>query len=198
MNKDTTALLIMDFQNDIVHEKGKCVAFGISKHVQQQHAIENTQKLLEKARSIGIKVIFVGVEFKQGHPELKDTPVPIFQAERDMNMLVKGTWGAEFVEQLKPKDDETVIMKKSISPFTNPQMRKELNGMKTLILTGTATNFVVEATTREATDRNYEVIVVKDCCASMNEQLHDFSINNILPQLAKISTHDKVMERLSF
>ena len=80
--------------------------------------------------------------------------------------------------------------------YTNPEFKKELEGFETLILTGVATNFVVEATARTAVDSGYEVIIAEDCCASVNKDLHDFTIKNILPNLAIISGVNKICDEL--
>lgn len=71
-----------------------------------------------------------------------------------------------------------------------------MKGVDTLILTGVATNFVVEATTRTAADKDYRVIIAEDCCASMNKEMHEFTINNILPNLAIISNSKEICSSL--
>ena len=59
MDANTTALLVMDFQNDIVHEKGTFAGVGLAAHVKRQKAIENTAAVLEKARRKGIKIVYI-------------------------------------------------------------------------------------------------------------------------------------------
>jgi nicotinamidase-related amidase len=67
----------------------------------------------------------------------------------------------------------------------------------TLLLTGVATNFVVEGTAREASDRGYNVVVVGDCCASMNQEAHDAALSVALPFLSTISSSDEVIAALA-
>lgn len=194
MEKDKTALLVMDFENDMIDEKGKVAAFGMAAHARKQNAVENTAKLLNKARDAGIKVIFVKVGYSKDYREIISSKEPVQQMTPQTGAMIWDTWGTEFPEQLKPEASELVIKKSRISPFSNPQFEENLKGIETLILTGVATNFVVESTARTAADLDYEVIVIEDCCASLNQEMHDFSIKNILPNIAKVISSKELLE----
>ena len=188
LEKDTTAFLVMDFVNDIVHEKGAFAGLGIPAHVAKQHAIENTKTVIEKARKAGFPVIYVKVEYAAGYPEVKDVPAPIQQMTGQSGALLKGTWGTQIHDALAPLPGEQIFSKSRISPFTNPEFKKVVSAYKTLVLAGVATNFVVESTAREAGDAGYDVVVLSDCCASMNDAMHDFSMQNILPNFGRVMT----------
>lgn len=185
-NTSTTALLVMDFQNDIVHEKGKFAAWGLAAHVQEQKALENTAAMLAKARKAGVKVIYIKVEHAPGYPEIKNSKIGMYQGMKQAQALVEGSWGAQIHEAVKPQAGETILVKRRINPFTIPALETELRGKETLLLAGVATNFVVEECARTAAAKDYEVIVLEDCCASMNQVMHEFPIKNILPNLVKV------------
>jgi len=195
IDKNTAALLVMDYQNDIVHEKGAFAGWGIPAHVKQQNAVENTKQLLDAARKAGIRVVYVTVEYSPGYPELANAKTPMAAGLKG-GALIKGSWGAQIHDELKPLPTERIVTKSRISPFTNPALHDALKGTQTLILAGVATNFVVEATTRAAADQDYAVIIVEDCCASMNQQMHEFTLKNILPNLATISSSKEVISAL--
>lgn len=192
MNK--TALLVMDMQNDLVHEKGKGASFGIPIQMKQRRVIQNTKRLIELARSAGVKIIYVKVEFSQGAPEIALNKEPLLAGIRQSGMLATGTWGAEIHDEIAPKEDDMIIVKHRINPFSNPAIEKQLKGIQTLLLAGVATNFVVEATARSAADRDFDVIVVDDCCASMTKEMHDFSITSIIPMIGRVMTSKEVMQ----
>jgi len=196
IKKDNTALLIMDFENDMVDDKGKLAAFGIARHVKERNVTENTKKVLTKARSSGLKIIFVKVEYEKGYPELKNSKAPMYAGMNQTNALIKNTWGADLPNGLKPLKHEIIISKSRINPFTNKNLKKELKNIRTIILTGVATNFVVESAARTAADENYEVFVVEDCCASFNQQMHEFSIKNILPNITKVVKAEDLLKSL--
>ncbi len=90
--------------------------------------------------------------------------------------------GAEIHDAVAPRDGEPLVTKRG--------------GIDTLLLSGVATNFVVEGTAREATDRGYGVVIVGDCCASLSQDAHDAALTTALPFLATISTLDAVVAAL--
>ena len=69
IDKAHTALLAMDFENDIVHEDGAFKDFGFAAMVKQNDVLTKTAKLLDTARRVGVKVIYVVVKFRSGYPE---------------------------------------------------------------------------------------------------------------------------------
>lgn len=188
------ALLLLDFVNDLVHPDGALAQFGTPQQVIQRHVIAHTQTVLKNARQSANKVIFIRVAFEPGHPELATTKAPFYRAHMDNNWLVKGTWGTEFYEGLTPLHDETVIEKQRVNPFTNPQLRKELEGIDHLVIAGVATNLSVEETVRNAAAVGFAVTVLEDCCASNTHDMHEFAITQIFPKFATISSSKEYLK----
>jgi nicotinamidase-related amidase len=184
-----TALLVMDFQNDLVDPEGVFAAQGSAAEVKEKRAIESTARMLETARNVGLTVVHVGVGFRPGHREANRS-APLFAGIAEADALVEGTWGGEFHRDLQPADHELVITKRGVSALTGTELDRSLRlrDVHMLILTGFATNFVVEGTARDAVDRGYTVIVLSDCCASFTDEMHRFSLDAILPQLGTVTT----------
>lgn len=197
IDKAKTALLVMDFQNDIVDPKGVIGAQGMAAQVQEKKAIENTARALAAVRGKGVLVVHVGVAFRPGHPEI-GPGAPLFQGIKQANALLEGSWGADFHPGVKPTEGEIVVIKRGVSALAgtdlNPMLRGK--GINTLVLTGIATNFVIEGTARHAVDAGYQVLVLKDCCASFNEQMHTFSLQ-ILSQLGATGTVEEFAAAVS-
>ena len=181
------ALILIDFVNDIVDPKGAIAKFGTPAHVVEQNAIANTRAVLRHAREKGTRVIFVRVAFGAGHPELAKTKAPFYLAHKQNNWLVRGTWGTEFHADLQPNSKECVIEKDRVNPFTNPEFAENLKGIDKIVVTGVATNLAVEETVRNAAAKDFDVVVLEDCCASNNQAMHDFSITTILPKFATVT-----------
>ena len=93
---------------------------------------------------------------------------------------------------------EDIVEKNRINSFHNTNLKQILEkaGITTLIMTGVATNYVVEATARHASDDDYRVIVAEDCCSSMNQEVHDFSIKNIMPTLGVVTSSAEIIAAL--
>ena len=197
IDRGQTALLVMDLENDLVHEDGAFKDFGFAKMVNDNDVLGKVNTLLAAARRAPVKVIHVSVKFRPGHPEASRS-AGLFQAVVSANALVEGTWGATIHEAVSPKEGEPVVTKRAVSAFAGSDLEKLLQtaGITTLILSGVATNFVVEGTAREASDRGYNVVVVGDCCASVSQEAHDSSLTTALPFLATISTLDEVTAAL--
>jgi nicotinamidase-related amidase len=190
-----TALLIMDVQNDIVHENGKYKDFGSPAHAKERNIFAHIKKVLDKAREVGLKVVYVKFGMRDFKSELKGNHTPILDAVGSLKACDLNTWGGDVHESIKPIAREDIVEKNRINAFHNTNLKQILDkaNIDTLILTGVATNYVVEATARYASDDDYRVIVLEDCCSSMNQGMHDFSIKNILSNVGEISTSDEVV-----
>ena len=197
IDKGHTALLAMDFENDILHENGAFKDFGFAQMVKQNDVLGKTARLLDAARGAGVKVIYVSVKFRPGYPE-RPQNAGMFQAVAGANALLEGAWGSTIHEAVTPKDGEPVVSKRGISAFTASDLAALLTtgGITTLLLTGVATNFVVEGTAREAADRGYNVVIVGDCCASASQEIQDSALSTTLPFLTTISNSEEVTAAL--
>jgi nicotinamidase-related amidase len=198
ISKAHTALLVMDFENDIVHPEGAFKDFGFAQMVADNNVLDKTSQLLAAARSSGVTVIYVSVKFREGYPE-RPANSGLWQGLHGANALVEGTWGSQIHDQLTPEKGEPIVTKRGVSAFAASDIEQILHNKRigTLILAGVATNFVVEGTARQACDLGYDTIVVGDCCASMSQEAHDSSLNTALPFLCTVSNLDEVSAALT-
>jgi len=151
------ALLVIDMLNDFV--KGK---LRIAKAME---ILPNVKELVEKARRGNIPVIYVN----DAHTPGVDEEFKLWGEH-----AVKGTPGAEVVEELKPGKSDYVVEKKRYSGFFQTHLDLLLRELKvdTLILTGVATDICVLHTAADAFFRGYKVIVVRDATATLTEEEH--------------------------
>ena len=198
ISKAHTALLVMDFENDIVHPEGAFKDFGFAQMVADNNVLDKTSQLLAAARSSGVTVIYVSVKFREGYPE-RPANSGLWQGLHGANALVEGTWGSQIHDQLTPEKGEPIVTKRGVSAFAASDIEQILHNKRigTLILAGVTTNFVVEGTARQACDLGYDTIVVGDCCASMSQEAHDSSLNTALPFLCTVSNLDEVSAALT-
>lgn len=193
-----TAVLSLDFENDIVHPEGALKDFGFAKMVADNGVLEKTAQLLVAARGSGVRVIHASVKFRVGYPERPANSL-LWEGLHSAGALLEGTWGAQIHDRVAPQRSEAVVTKRGMSAFSGSDLEQILrtNRIGTLVLAGVATNFAVESTARQAADLGYETIVVGDCCASVNQAIHDAALTTALPFLATISTLDEVLSGLS-
>ena len=140
ISKQHTALLAMDFENDIVHPEGAFKDFGFAQMVSETGVLDKTSQLLATARSAGVSVIYVSVKFRAGYPE-RPANSGLWQGLHGANALVEGTWGAQIHDQLAPEEGEPLVTKRGVSAFTASDLEQILhnNRIGTLLLAGVAT-----------------------------------------------------------
>ena len=193
-----TALLAMDFENDIVHEEGALKDFGFAQMVKDNDVLGKTSRLLAAARNISLPVIYVSVKFRPGYPE-RPANGGLFEGLHATGALIEGTWGSAIHSAVAPGENEPVVTKRGVSAFFGSDLESILKNKRigTLLLAGVATNFVVEGTAREACDRGYNVVVVSDCCASVSQEAHDAALTTVMPFLATVTTLEETLAALS-
>jgi nicotinamidase-related amidase len=150
------ALIIVDMIHDFVDGK-----FG-SKGAQE--IIPQIKKLINWARLNKTPIIYLKDSHTPGDPELR------VWGEHAM----KGTWGSEIVEDLKPEKHDIVIPKKTYSGFFNTHLDSILRELEVseVILTGVSTNICVQHTAADAFFRGYLVTVVSDATAAIDPSTH--------------------------
>lgn len=108
-----------------------------------------------------------------------------------------------------PLPDEWLIVKHVNSAFigTDLEARLRANGITTLILTGTATNYCVESTARMAGNLGFDTYVVSDATAAWDRlgpdgiqrfaaDIHAYSLSSLHEEFATIVTTDDVLAAL--
>ena len=96
---------------------------------------------------------------------------------------------ASFPEGLVEPSD-FIITKRQWGAFYGTELDLQLRrrGVRTIVLGGVATNFGVESTARDAWERGYEIVIVEDVTSSLSAELHNFTMQHILPRIGVIST----------
>lgn len=143
-------------------------------------------------------MIHVANAWREGHPDIN--PHTPWQADaRSAGRSTEGSWGIELYEPLAPVNGELVVRKRAVSGFVGTELDRLLliHGISTVVIAGIVTNFAAEGTARDASDRGYRVVVLADCCESVSDEWHSFSITQILPLIAQVVTADDFIRSLS-
>jgi nicotinamidase-related amidase len=182
-----TALLLLHWQNDLAARSSK-VAGDMPERLAVANTVEHTQAVLKATREKGMLVIYVNASHRPGYPEIAAKPFPLASHLIEAGIAVRGTWGVEVIDQLKPRADEIVIYNYSTSGFCYTELDIILRnkGITDIVLSGLVTNWVVESTARDGANRGYFIYVLKDCCNTMNNEMHNWTLTNILPSLGVV------------
>ncbi len=171
-----TALIVIDYINDICHPEGKLSGKWYSDFIETHNTLEKVNEKIAKFREAENEVIFVKVAFK---PWYTDCPLgsPLFWKAPEFWVLERDTWGTNFLESLDIHDTDTVIIKNRVSAFCS-DLHEYLSSknITNIELCWCSTDLAVEGTAREGHDRDYTVSIFADGCAAANEDDHQKSI----------------------
>ena len=180
LHPDHSALIVVDVQNDFVHEDG-ALANIVTKigrdmnHVQA--SLPRINEAITVARAAGAHVIYLQEVISRA------TLLPNFQTifgDFDHVAVREGTWGAEFMDDLlQPQENERVIRKPCYDGFQDTALDVTLRslGVRTCIYVGCATNVCVEATARHGFVQGYYTALLEDACGALTVQEHDATLD---------------------
>jgi nicotinamidase-related amidase len=186
-----TAVLSMDMQAGIV---------SIYAGEQQDAFTARAAGVLGRCRDRGMTVIHVQVGFRPGMPEISPRNA-LFAAIRtnpQRQQLFQGDAG-KIHPAVAPVGEDIVITKHRISAFTGTDLDMILRAKEidTLVLFGIATSGVVLSTLLDAVDADYRVIVVKDCCADQDADVHSVLLEKVFPRRGTVVTSAELLESLA-
>ena len=176
----TTAVLIVDLQNDFLDPKG---AYGRAKQASPEIAALPSRilPLLNAIRQAGGWVVstqFTLVPGKAGEPFISNHLKKLrpFLAKGD---FAPASWGNSLVDSLQPAD--ITVEKVAYSAFYQTRMEYSLSkaGIKTMFVCGIVTNGGVASTVRDAHVRDFHTITLEDGCAAFSKETHKLAIQSL-------------------
>jgi len=178
LNPDWCAVLPIDLQNDFMSPDG-AVARGGADVSAMVDLAPKCIDFMTAARDCGVRIVHVRiVDLPNG-----ESDSPAWLRSKGLiagvsDFAVEGTWGAEFVEGCDPLPGELVVTKHRSSAFTGTNLDVLLRacGVQTVVLIGEQTPGCVEATYRDAAYHDYYNVLVEDCVAARDPELHAASI----------------------
>lgn len=173
-----SALIVVDVQNDFCAPDGVFGKAG-SDLSMVEPMVANLERLIQRARAAQVPVIFIRSIYDPAY-------LPPTWHERnarigfDTPRCVSGTWGADYY-RVAPRAGDVVVTKHRFSAFTGTDLDLILRsqGIKTVVMTGIATNICVDSTARAAFMSDYFVVVADDACAAYSRAQHDATMVNI-------------------
>lgn len=192
MSQSNAIYLVLDMQNDLVHKDGVNGKSPLGEQVVSRDLIKKTQDCIARARAAGLLVGFVRVGFSKGYPECP-AKSPVFSGAPKNGIFQLGTWGTEIHPDLEQREGDIQVIKHRVSPFyaTGLEAALRARGIQRIYCSGVSTQAVVQATVRDGHDRDYEMIVIEDCCAAHDTTEHENSMRS-LGRFCTATTSDKV------
>ena len=190
LNPARTAVLCMDMQAAIV---------AIYTAGQEQQFITRSADVLRWVREYKMTVIHIQVGFRPGLPEVnpRNALFGLIKNSPERRKLFEGEAG-RIHPALGPAESDIVITKHRISAFTGTDLEMVLRAKEidTLVIFGIATSGVVLSTLLDAVDADYRVVVVGDCCADQDADVHKVLVEKFFPRRGTVVTSTDLLESL--
>jgi nicotinamidase-related amidase len=188
INPAGTAVLIMDYENDIV---------GMLLEDIRGPLIERASTIIKEARRAKVQIIYVVVRFRNGYPEV-NLQNKLFSSLKQSGRLVEGTPGAEIDPRVAPQQGDIVVTKRRVGAFSTTDLDTILRSknINRLVLFGISTSGVVLSTVRWAADMDYSLTVVSDACADRDPEVHRVLMDKVFPWQATVVTSSEFLKAI--
>jgi nicotinamidase-related amidase len=173
-----TALLVMDYQIDILGMVGD----GAGELLARMAATIRT------ARERKIQIGYVRVAFTEADYGAVPAANLGFSALKASGRFREGTPGTAIHPTVAPQAGDIGVRKTRVGAFSTTDLDRQLRagGVDTLVLAGISTSGVVLSTVRAGADMDYRLVVIADCCADLDAEVHRVLTTKVFPRQAVV------------
>jgi ureidoacrylate peracid hydrolase len=201
-----SALLIVDTQNDFLHRDGSFSRIA-REHPEAKidmpflvGTIPNVKRLADAFRAARRPVVYLAHVLK---PDYSDAAFPYWRVgiepeSGNRTHCVEGTWGAQIIDDLTPKEGEHLVVKKGFGGFFNTPLDTVLRnlGVTTCVVSGVTTCVCVSSTIRGGVEYNYRMILASDAVAEVDRTTHEAELRTMARLFADVKPTNGVIEML--
>ena len=156
--------------------------------------------LMGACRAAGLPIIYTTPVSRADGVDVVLLPTDL-SAETGVPALhncVEGSRDAEFPEEIAPRPEDYVFLKRRPSAFYGTGVAEVLRMLRrdVILIAGGSTNRGVETSVREAFSMDIRAVVVRECCWSGDPEAHAYSLNKSMKMYAQIRTLDEALALL--
>jgi len=197
-----TGILFFDILNGYYHQANE------KAKARKKPMVEGAVRLMKAGREAGIPIFFAkGNHRADGATSVAPltdtkidlTPWPNGVPVNDRPVALEGSSGAEVIPELDPRPDDYYIPKYRWSAFFQTYLDLALRARKidTILMSGGSTDVGLAATVFAARDLDYNIVIVRDACASVHDQrAHDVLMDLMFPRMARVRTTDQILQMI--
>lgn len=207
-----TGLIVVDLQRAFVQPDGRfptlmsALAPGAIAQYRasiRNSVVPNSRRLIEEFRRASLPIAFTGAGTRTGDGQDLAGWLRDFD---DVARQVMGrpVWPA--VEEVDWQMDDSVaaaphdivVQKTTADPFVSTNLAERLRAKEitAVVVCGLTTDVCVAATARGAADRDFQIIVATDACATLSRQLHQASLDVIGMAFGRLASTDEIVGAL--
>ena len=148
--------------------------------------LKTVRAAVEAAHHFQIQLIYVVVGFRPGAPEATES---------------QKQWAPHLIDPqpfLAPAENDIVVVKRRVSAFSGSDLEIVLRtqNIRHLVLAGISTSGVVLSTVREAADKDFQLTVLSDACADMDDEVQRVLMEKVFPRQATVVTGEEWKQTL--
>jgi nicotinamidase-related amidase len=167
------------------------VDFFAHQRLSQRRAdlVTSTNGLIAIARRAGAPVVWIKQEFS---PDLADASLEVRRS--GIRVVISGTAGASMLPELDVRAADRVFIKRRYSAFFGTDLEACLvaSGCQQLIVAGINTHACIRATVVDAYQRDYDIILARDCIESHDRDHHEITLRYLDGKLGRGMSNDQI------
>jgi ureidoacrylate peracid hydrolase len=172
-------------QNGFVSKGGSYDLMGLNVS-RYSEVVPHLKRLIAICRTIKVPVFYSQAVREESGIDLLTRSHRILPKSREERIkkrpiCIRGSWDAEVVEELKPRLDDHVVIKRRDSVFQDTEVEVWLRslGIDSIIFSGIDTSICVESSLRDAFNHGYDVVLISDATSSNNLDHYNSTLDNI-------------------
>jgi ureidoacrylate peracid hydrolase len=200
--KVVPALIVVDMQNGFVSKGGSYDKLGMNTS-NYREIIPRLKELIEFCRSKEIPIFYTeAVKEASGIDVLTKIHnfLPKSRQERlKFPICIRGTWDGLTIDELKPKENDPVVIKRRDSAFQDTEFRVWLQseGINLLFFTGIDTSICVETSLRDGFNIGYDVALISDATASGNKHHYETTLERVRDYYGLVMSIDRFKQAIN-
>lgn len=195
-------LLVVDMQNGFCGVGGSFDKFGFN-IAPYRDIIPTLKTVINFMRTRGVPVYYAKAIRESSGLDLLDRVHRILPESRQeklgsMHLCIRDTWDADVIDEVYPAPGDYIVEKRRDSVFQDTEFELWLRafGANTIIFTGIDTYICVESSIRDAFNKGYDVILLKDCVASREPGYHEATLGQIAESYGWVLTTDELVRKI--
>ncbi|MEI7859091.1 MAG: cysteine hydrolase family protein [Acidimicrobiales bacterium] len=198
MNPDTTAMILVGFQNDYFAQDG--VLRGVVEDsASVDSVLANTVAFITAMADSGVTMIATPIVLTADYRAMAN-PVGILNTMKEAGAFTEGSVGAKTIPEILAFGDriQYVTGKVGFNAFANTALADVLQdkGITDVLVAGQVTSLCIDSTGRAAYERGYDVTILADCTSSRTTTEHDFFCDVVFPLYGRAKTTADVLNEL--
>jgi len=185
-----TALLIIDMQNDF------CLPGAPFEIKGAMSVTPQIKKAIDASRNCGLPIIYIIRHYRADGSDVEITRYHDFIKKG--GACIRGTKGAEIIDELKPVKGDYIIVKQRWSAFFQTELDILLRRINVdqIVVTGIQTPNCIRATVWDANSLDYEVILLTDGTAAKTPEVHRANLYDMQNIGIQLMTTDEFISHL--